>query len=49
MTAQHINNHRHDWTQLFDYETVWILAFSAAVVGSGVFALFSIAQNAPLL
>ena len=49
MTAQHINNHRYDWTHLFDFETVWILAFSAAVVGSGIFALFSMAQNNPLL
>jgi hypothetical protein len=49
MTAQHINNQRYDWTDLFDYETIWILAFSAAVVGSGVFALFSMAQNNPIL
>ena len=49
MTAQHINNQRYDWTHLFDFEKVWILAFSAAVVGSGVFALFSMAQNGPLL
>jgi hypothetical protein len=49
MTAQHINKQRYDWTRLFDYETVWILAFSVAVVGSGIFALFSMAQNNPLL
>jgi hypothetical protein len=49
MTAQHINNRHYDWTHLFDYETVWILAFSVAVVGSGIFALFSMAQNNPLL
>ena len=49
MTAQHINNQRYDWTHLLDYETLRILAFSAAVVGSGVFALFSMAQNNPLL
>jgi hypothetical protein len=49
MTAQHINNQRYYWTHLFDYEIVWILAFSVAVVGSGIFALFSMAQNNPLL
>ena len=49
MTAQHLNNQRNDWTRLFYYETLWILAFSAAVVGSGIFALFSMAQNNPLL
>ena len=47
MTAQHLNNWRYDWKHLVDYETLWILAFSAAVIGSGIFALFSMAQNNP--
>jgi ABC-type Fe3+ transport system permease subunit len=49
MTAQHLNNQHHDWTHLLDYETLWILVFSAVVIGSGFFALFSMAQNNPLL
>jgi hypothetical protein len=49
MPAQHFNNRDYDRTRLFDYETVWILALSVAVVGSGIFALFSMAQNNPLM
>jgi hypothetical protein len=32
---------------IIDYETFWILTFSAVVLGSGIFALFSISQNSP--
>ena len=46
MTAS-LSNHHHDWKHLVDYETVWILVYSAAVVGSFKFALFSIAQHSP--
>jgi hypothetical protein len=49
MTAQHLNHQHYDWKHVLDYETLWILAFSAVVVGSGVFALFLMAQNNPLL
>jgi hypothetical protein len=45
MTAS-LTNHHH-WKHLVDYETVWILAYSAAVVGSFMFALLTIAQNNP--
>jgi hypothetical protein len=34
---------------LVDYETLWVLAFSAVVISSGIFGLFSIAQNNPPL
>jgi hypothetical protein len=37
------------WAHLVDYETLWVLAFSAAVIGSGIFGLLSIAQNNPQL
>jgi ABC-type Fe3+ transport system permease subunit len=47
MTAQHLNIQRYDWKHLLDYETLWILAFSAVVIGSGIVALFSMAQNHP--
>jgi ABC-type Fe3+ transport system permease subunit len=47
MIAQHLNHQRHDWKHLLDYETLWILAFSAVVIGSGIFALFSMAQSNP--
>ena len=49
MTAQHLNNQHYDWKHVLDYETLWLLAFSAAVIGSGIFALLSIAHNNPLL
>jgi hypothetical protein len=36
-----------DWKHIIDYETLWVLAYSAAIVGSLLFALLSIAQNNP--
>ena len=45
MTIRPLNNPQHNWQRIIDYETLWILSFSAPVVGSGIFALFSIAQN----
>jgi hypothetical protein len=33
----------YNWMHLVDYETLWMLAFSAVVIGSGIFALTSIA------
>jgi len=47
MTAWHLNNQHYDWKHVLDYETLWILAFSAVVIGSGIVALFSMAQNNP--
>jgi hypothetical protein len=44
MTPKHFDNQHHDWTQLFDYETLWVLPFAAVVISSGIFALTSIAQ-----
>ena len=44
MTPWHFNDEHHHWTELFDYETLWILAFSAVVISSGIFALTSVAQ-----
>jgi hypothetical protein len=39
---------RHDdWKHVVDYETLWILAFSTAVLGSGIFALLSIFASNP--
>jgi hypothetical protein len=47
MTARHLNDPHYDWKHIIDYETFWILTLSAVVLGSGIFALFSIAQNNP--
>jgi hypothetical protein len=47
MTVRHLNNRYYDWKDIIDYETFWILTFSAVVLGSGIFALFSISQNSP--
>jgi hypothetical protein len=47
MTVYHPKKRRHDWKHVVDYETFWILAFSAVVLSSGMFALFSISQNHP--
>ena len=47
MTHSHFNEAHHHWTHLVDYETLWVLAFCAAVIGSGIFGLLSIAQNNP--
>jgi hypothetical protein len=45
MTIRHGNDRHYDWKHMVDYETFLILAFSAAVLGSSIFALFSISQN----
>jgi hypothetical protein len=45
MTVRHLNDPHYDWKHIIDYETFWILTLSAVVLGSGIFALFSIAQN----
>jgi hypothetical protein len=47
MTAWHLHQWHIDWKHLIDFQTFWVLAFAAVVVGSGFFALFSIAQNTP--
>jgi hypothetical protein len=47
MTVYHLKKRRHDWKHIVDYETIWILTFSAVVLSSGIFALFSISQNHP--
>ena len=47
MTARHFSNEQHHWTDLVDYETLWVLVFSAVVISSGFFGLLSIAQNNP--
>jgi hypothetical protein len=44
MTPWHFNDEHHPWAHLVDYETLWVLAFAAVVIGSGFFALTSIAQ-----
>ncbi|HLQ89384.1 MAG TPA: hypothetical protein VK148_05045 [Xanthobacteraceae bacterium] len=49
MTIRDLNNRHHNWHDIIDYETFWILCFAAAVVGSGMFALFSIAQMGPIV
>jgi hypothetical protein len=45
MTIRHLSIRHYDWKNIIDYETFWILAFSAVVVGTWFFALFSIAQG----
>ena len=40
----HVDHGHHHWTELLDYEMLWVLAFSSAVIASGIFALTSIAQ-----
>jgi hypothetical protein len=47
MTVYHLKKQRYDWKHIIDYETLWILMFSAMVLSSGIFALFSISQNHP--
>jgi hypothetical protein len=47
MTIRHLNIRHYDWKHIIDYETFWILTFSAAVVGSWFFALLSVSQNDP--
>ena len=47
MTPWHFSDEHHNWAQLVDYETLWVLAFSAVVISSGIFGLFSIAQTNP--
>ena len=47
MTLRHLNIRHNDWKHVIDYETFWILTFSAVVVGSWFFALFSVSQNTP--
>jgi hypothetical protein len=51
MTIRDLNRQHHDdwddWTHVIDYETFWILTFSAAVLGSGLLALLSISQSNP--
>ena len=39
MTPRHFNDEHHHWTHVVDYETLWVLAFAAVVIGSGFFAL----------
>jgi hypothetical protein len=45
MTIRHLN--KRDWKQIVDYETFWILSFSAVVLSSGFFALLTMSQNNP--
>ena len=45
MTIHHLN--KQDWKHIIDYETFWILSFSAVVLSSGFFALLSISLNNP--
>ena len=47
MTIRHLNRQHHDWKHVIDYETFWILTFSAVVLGSALHALFSISQSNP--
>jgi hypothetical protein len=47
MTVHHLRKPRYDWKDIVDFETFWILTFSAIVLSSGIFALFSISQNHP--
>jgi hypothetical protein len=47
MTVHHLRKRRYDWKHIVDYETLWILTFSAVVLSSGIFALSSISQNHP--
>jgi len=45
MIDQHFD-HRHYETTI--YETLWIIAFTAAVIGGLIMALSSLAQHSPL-
>jgi hypothetical protein len=45
MTVYHLKKRRYEWKHVVDYETFWILTFSAVVLSCGIFALFSISQN----
>jgi hypothetical protein len=45
-------HHQNEWhsksEHIVDYETLWILIFSATVLSSGILALFSMSQDAAL-
>jgi presenilin-like A22 family membrane protease len=43
MTIHHLS--KRDWKHIVDYETFWILSFSAVVLGSGIVALLSISLS----
>ena len=45
MTIQQLHNPHYDWKHVIDLDTLWTLMFSAAVLGSSIFALLSISQN----
>jgi hypothetical protein len=45
MTVHHLKKRRYILKHIVDYETIWILPFSATVLSSGIFALLSISQN----
>jgi hypothetical protein len=47
MTIHHLNKRNYEWKHIVDYETFWILTFSAVVLSSDIFALLSISQNHP--
>jgi hypothetical protein len=47
MTIRHLNNRHYHWKDRVDYAIFWIFTFSAVVLGSGIFALFSISQSNP--
>jgi len=47
MTTYHLKKRRYDWKHIVDYETFWLLMFSAVVLSSDIFALSSISQNHP--
>jgi hypothetical protein len=47
MAIRHLNSRHNEWKHIVDYETLWILAFSTAVLGSGIFALLSMFPSSP--
>jgi hypothetical protein len=47
MTVYHLKKRRDEWQHIVDYETFWILTFSAVVLSGGIFALSAISQNHP--
>jgi hypothetical protein len=47
VTVHHLKKRRDDWKRIVEDETFWILTFSAVVLSSGIFALFSVSQSHP--
>jgi hypothetical protein len=49
MTIRHLNDRHYGWKHMIDYETFWILTFSAVVLGSAILHCFRFPRTTPTL